>query len=131
MTHPDVVDLRRDPIVMVAALPAGVADRVARYHAALEWLIGRGAPFVIITRADDTAGDESHEDQKARTVWFKTHVASLARVCRGFVYIEPDPAKRVVWEARAKAMAAAFPVPMAIAVDEPQAVAMAGEFIAA
>jgi hypothetical protein len=130
MSDPDLIDVSRDPIVMVAALPAGAVDRVSRYHAALEWLIARGTPFVMVTRADDTEGQESHEDQKARTIWFKAHVADLVRVCRGFVYIEPDAQKRLFWETRAKAMAAVFPVPMAIAVDEPQAFALANEFIA-
>jgi hypothetical protein len=130
MSDPDLIDVSRDPIVMVAALPAGAVDRVSRYHAALEWLIARGTPFVMITRADDAGGHESREDQTTRAIWFKAHVAALARVCRGFVYIEPDPAKRILWENRAKAMAMAFPVPMAIAADEPQAIALAEEFIA-
>jgi hypothetical protein len=109
VTHPDLIDLSRDPLVVVTAPAPGTADRVDRYHAALEWLIGRGTPFVLITQADGDEDAESADDRKARALWFKREAGNLARVCKGFVYIEPDAAKRAVWQARAEAMAAAFP----------------------
>jgi hypothetical protein len=125
MSQPNLIDLSRDPLVIVTAPPAGTPGRVARYHAALEWLIGRGSPFVLITPADGNDEAESAEDRKARALWFKREAANLARVCWGFVYIEPEEAKRAIWQARAAAMAGAFPVPMRIASDLADALAMA------
>jgi hypothetical protein len=125
MSHPDLIDLSRDPLVVVTAPRAGTPDRVDRYHAALEWLIGRGMPFVLITQTDGNEDAESPEDRKARALWFKREAGNLARVCKGFVYIEPDEGRRAVWQARAAAMADAFAVPMRIACDMADAVATA------
>ena len=130
MFRPELIDLSRDPVILLAALPVGHADRVAAYHQALEWLIVRSVPFVLVTRADDPGQAESHADQRARALWFKAHAAALAAVCRGFVYVEPDADCRMIWEARAKAMAGSFPVPMVIAADRPQAIAAASQFVA-
>jgi hypothetical protein len=125
MSQPNLIDLSRDPLVVVTAPPVGTPGRADRYHVALEWLIGRGKPFVLITQADGNDETESADDRKARALWFKREAENLVRVCMGFVYIEPDEAKRAIWQTRAAAMAGAFPVPMRIASDLADALAMA------
>ncbi|MPZ55174.1 MAG: hypothetical protein GEU91_01510 [Rhizobiales bacterium] len=131
MRYPDPLDLTRDPIVVFTPPSVGTPDRVARYHAALEWLIRRGVPFVLITQADGGEASETHENQKARAMWFKSNLEALAQVCRGFIYVEADDTKRAMWEARAQAMAKAFPVPMVIAPEMEQANAQAHELLSA
>lgn len=118
--QPDLLDLSRDPIVSLTAAPPGTAGRVDNYHAALEWLIARNTPFVLITSASDSDA-ETKDERKARAEWFKTNLAALAGVCKGFVYIEKNTIKRLMWEARARVMAAAFPVPMRIVSDKEEA----------
>lgn len=127
MSHPDLIDLHRDPIVVFTPPPVGSSGRVDRYHAALEWLIARGTPFVLVTNADTGSDSETPDEMKARALWFKSNLESLAKVCRAFVYIEPDAAKRPMWETRAQAMAKSFPVPMHIASDEAHAMTKASE----
>jgi hypothetical protein len=131
MAHAELLDLSRDPIVVLTPQPAGTPGRVDHYHAALEWLIARGVPFVLISKADGSEASESQEDQKARALWFKSNLAALAGVCRGFVYVEADDARRAMWQARAQAMAKSFPVPMTVVADMPSAYEQAGDLLPA
>jgi hypothetical protein len=110
----DLIDLGRDPVVVFNPPLIGTADRIERYHAALEWLIKRERPFVLVTRADGDEASESHEDRKTRALWFKQNLGALMLVCRGFVYVEQDEARQAAWRARAAGMAKAFPIPMII-----------------
>lgn len=55
-------------------------------------LVRNGHPFVIVH--DQLRADEEHEDRRHRAVWLKHNKAELGRVCKGFISIEPDPARR-------------------------------------
>ncbi|QLH70238.1 hypothetical protein [Rhodopseudomonas palustris] len=127
----DLMDLGLDPVVVFNPPSIGTPDRIERYHAALEWLIGRERPFVLVTRADGDEASESHEDRKSRAVWFKNNLMALVQVCRGFVYVEQDEARRAAWQARAEGMAKTFPVPMIIAGDMEAAITQALDLVAA
>jgi hypothetical protein len=61
-------------------------------------LLAQAKPFVFIFL--DSAESPANADQKAQAKWLKTNKKQLRRVCRGFVSIEPDPAKRLLKRAR-------------------------------
>jgi len=116
MNPAELIDLTHPPAAIVTPPPEGTPDRMTRFHAALDWLIERGEGFVLITIAG-AEQEESPEDKKARALWMKANVGRLAAVCRGFIYVEPDAARRAAWEQRAILMAKSFPIPMHFAGD--------------
>jgi hypothetical protein len=127
MEFVSLLDLSRDPLVVLTPPPVGSPHRVERYHAALEWLIGRKTPFVLITRGSDNEDAETQEDKKARAVWFKINAKRLNELCREFIYVEANEARRAALVAQAEAMSKAFPVPMIVVSDFGQSIIRASE----
>jgi hypothetical protein len=125
----DLLDLSRDPVVVLTPPPVGAPRRVERYHSALEWLMARRTPFVLITRGSDDEGAEPQEDKKARAIWFKSNAKQLSELCRGFVYVEANDARRAALTAQAEAMSKAFPVPMIVVSDIGQSIDRALELL--
>jgi len=130
--HPsDLLDLTHDPVVEIKVPANSEPGRVARFHAALDWLIVRGRGFVVVIEGAGDEEQESHEDRTERALWFKANMERIAACCRGMIYIECDDTKRAEWQRRAAAMAQAFPVLMVIARSHEEALSEAKKLVSA
>lgn len=102
-----VLDLSAFPIVRLRT--AGLAPGYApRWATEMDALLQRGQPFVLL--ADEPHGEESHDDRKAKMLWFKANKAAFAAICRGLVAVEPDAVKRAAMKIQGLALATAFGV---------------------
>ena len=113
-------DVSDFPIVRIrgSELPKGYAPQ---WVAEMDALLSGGQPFVFVFL--DSLENPDHADQKIQTRWLKTHKKPLAKLCCGFVAVEPDPVRRLLKRAQALAVTAAFGLAFSVAptVDEAEA----------
>ncbi|WP_065753788.1 hypothetical protein [Bradyrhizobium paxllaeri] len=98
-------DVSRFPVVTLhgRSLPPGYG---ATWAKELEALLSQDQPFVMIF--PDSVEDETHEDQKLRTVFLKANKTRLAAKCSGIFSVEPNKAKRLLKRVQGAAIAVAF-----------------------
>ena len=120
-------DISDFPVVRIqgSLLPSGYAPQ---WIAEMDALLAQGKPFVFVFL--DSAENPAHDDQKAQTKWLKANRKQLKQVCRGFVSIEPDRAKRILKRAQALAITAAFGLRFSIVPDRTEAEAHARRLLA-
>jgi len=115
-------DVSRFPIVKLQGrdLPPGYGPAWA---AEMEMLLDQPTPFALVFPS--SAVDETHEDQKLRTIWLKAHKKPLARKCRGIFSVEPNTAMRLIKKAQGAAIALAFGLQFRVTATETEADALA------
>jgi hypothetical protein len=98
-------DVSRFPVVTLhgRGLPPGYGPTWARE---LDALLSQDHPFVMIF--PDSVENETHDDQKLRTVFLKANKARLAAKCQGIFGIEPNKPMRILKRVQGAAIAAAF-----------------------
>lgn len=74
----------------------------------IEALLGRNAPFVLISGPMPSQPEEAHEDRKARTLWLKQNRARLMALCVGAVVIESNGPASLAVKTAAKGFGKAF-----------------------
>jgi hypothetical protein len=121
-------DVSRFPLVVLhgRGLPPGYGPTWAKE---LDALLSQSHPFVMVF--PDSVEDETHEDQKLRTVFLKANKERLAAKCQGIFGVEPNKAKRILKRAQGAVIAAAFGLNFRVAatVDEAErlaSIALAG-----
>jgi hypothetical protein len=98
-------DVSRFPVVTLhgRGLPPGYGPTWAKE---MEALLSQDRQFVLIF--PNSAENETHDDQKLRTVFLKANKARLAARCSGIFGIEPNKATRLLKRVQGAAIAAAF-----------------------
>lgn len=84
----------------------------------LEALLGRNAPFVLISGPMQPDPAEAHEDRKARTLWLKQNRARLLALCAGAVVVESNGPTSLAVKTAAKGFGKAFGIEFKFVADD-------------
>lgn len=96
--------------------------------AEMDGLLEGGRPFVLIAAGRESA--EPAEQSRIRARWYRVRRDALGAICKGMIYIEPDPAIRAALESETDGLSKAVRFPFAIVENEPAARMVALRFLA-
>lgn len=125
-----LVDLSHWPVVL-ARMPAYSEERTRDWLAAVDHVLERGEPFVVVGDMEAYMHDayEASEEKKQAALWFKHNRERFHRLCRGNVYVlENDAARAALLEGgRKQAKASGLPIDATATVEE--AIVLARTFL--
>lgn len=102
-------DVRCYPIVYLDSI-AMPKQHAQQWVKEMNQLLALQQPFVLVFL--NSIEDDLHEDKKARMQWIKQNKKALARLCYGFIAIEPNKATRAMKRLQGAAIGAAMGLKM-------------------
>jgi len=121
-----ILDISEFPLVWMNSVPAGEPHDEGAAFAALEELLRRGEPFVLLTEAGDRSPDHEHTQaaKKRTALWMKKHRQEL-KLVKAMVTVEPSIAKRLAMKPFSIMFEKFWGYPMLMASTQDEALAIA------